>query len=96
LVKKIYPNQGVVGDYYNVLNGNNQDQLKAEIDPTFKYLIAYQIQFPLEQVIILDGKNELRPFSAINIKTSKGNYLKKLQTNDNNDNVDNILELSIP
>ena len=94
--RKIYPIQAVKGDYYNILAEEHQYNLKFKINPDFNSLIVAQKKYNFEQIIILDGKNQLRPFSAINIKTLKGNYLKKLQTSDNSDNLSSVLELYIP
>jgi len=94
--KKIYPLQEVKGDYYNILVEKDQDNLNFKISSDFNSLIVAQKRYNFEQLIILDGKNQLRPFSAINIKTSKGNYLKKLQDSDYNDNLSSVLQLSTP
>jgi hypothetical protein len=100
--KKIYPHQKVRGNFYNILTVDNQNNLTVEINPELEInpklsnIKLWDNQYTFEQVIILDGKNELRPFSVINIKTPEGDYLRRLQTSDNSATIAPVLELAIP
>jgi hypothetical protein len=94
--KKIYPHQGVQGKYYNIPTEIDQIQLTGKIDPTFNYMVFDKIYYPFERIIILDGANKLQPFSSVNIKTSKGNHLKKLQQIDSDAIIYPTLDIFIP
>ena len=93
---KIYPLQKVKGNYYNLSSEDSTDKLLFKINPGFDTLNVAGNQYPFNQVIILDGKSQLRAFSAVRIKTPQGDYLRKLQTSPTNDNVGEVLEISTP
>jgi hypothetical protein len=93
--KKIYPHQGVKGEYYNIPTKVDQIQLIGKIDPTFNYMVFDKIYYPFEQIIILDGANKLKPFSSVNIKTSEGNHLKKLQPTESDASIYPVLDILI-
>ena len=69
-VRKIYPDQTVQGNFYDILTENNQHNLTVEINLKSNYIRIFNVensnQYAFEQIIILDGKNKLRPFSVIN------------------------------
>ncbi|QFS45336.1 hypothetical protein [Nostoc sphaeroides] len=96
--RKIYPLQKVQGDFYNAKSPDEQGQLILfKINPDLKSILLGQSSYLFNKIIILDGKNQLQPFSAINIKTHQGNYLKQLQTSNSNikNSPSSILEISI-
>lgn len=92
---KIYPLQYVTGTYYNH-SENNKEQLMFTINPDLNSINLAGQKYYFDQVIILDGKNQLRPFSAIHVKTNKGDYLKRLETSPNSATIAPVLELAIP
>jgi hypothetical protein len=94
--RKIYPLQGVQGDYYNLPSEDHTAKLMFKINSDLKSINVAAHKYNFEQIIILDGKNQLRPFSAIKIKTPQGDYVKRLQNSPNSDNVSSVLEISIP
>lgn len=95
-IRKIYPLQDVQGHDYSLLDENHPEKSPLKINSDLNSLSLNQDKYLFSQIIILDTKNNFRSYSEINIKTSKGDHLKRLQTGEDNDNISSVLEISMP